>query len=352
MGAQEDAKQLLADQRERRSAAQARKSLLEDLELRQEGLGIGVKEILNRARTSSHPPWNTIVGSVADLLDVDLEWAALLEVALGPRAQLIVLREYQSLLDYLAQGTVLLTSRVGFVSIPDRTISQPIPPVRDDDRFMHLQLDPGIVTDLSREPGVVMRADGLVLSDRGTVGLAAAVLADTWVVQSIDTAVRLATGPGRGLRFVTLQGELLDSNGTLFVGTIRSETSLFSRKSELRRLKNEILQLDREITAAEQSLQTTYQSLTGADAELEAMAAELDYANQRLADLKAELTAQDQTLERLRRERQQLSQQFATGHADLTVQQTELQTTERLALATEQELQAIGREHGSGQLKS
>lgn len=341
MGTQEDTKQFLADQRERRSAAQARKSLLEDLELRQEGLGIGVKEILNRARTSSHPPWNTIVGSVADLLDVDLEWAALLEVALGPRAQLIVLREYQSFLDYLTQGAVLLTSRVGFVALPDRTISQAIPPVLEDSRFIHLQLDPGSVPDLSREPGVVMRADGLVLSDRGTVGLAAAILADTWIVQSIETAVRLATGPGRGLRFVTLQGELLDSNGTLFVGTIRSETSLFSRKSELRRLKNEILQFDREITQAEQSLQATYQSLTGADSELEAMAAELDYANQRLADLKAELTAQDQTLERLRREQQQLSQQLAAGNADMLVQQTELSSTEGLAVATEQELQQL-----------
>src|SRR6185503_569226 len=95
LGEQDEAKQRLGEQREQRSAALARKSLLEDLELRQEGLGIGVKDILNRARTSPHPPWNTIVGSVADLLDVDLEHAALLEVALGPRAQLIVLREYQ-----------------------------------------------------------------------------------------------------------------------------------------------------------------------------------------------------------------------------------------------------------------
>ena len=104
LGEQDHAKQRLAEQREQRSAALARKSLLEDLELRQEGLGIGVKDILNRARSSPHPPWNSVVGSVADLLDVDLEHAALLEVALGPRAQLIVLREYQALLDYLNQG--------------------------------------------------------------------------------------------------------------------------------------------------------------------------------------------------------------------------------------------------------
>ena len=338
IGIQEETKSALAGFRERRSAAQARKSLLEDLELRQEGLGIGVKEILTRAKTSPYPPWNSIVGSVAELLDVDLERAALLEVALGPRAHLIVLREYQSLLDYLNQGTVLLTSRVGFIAIPDRFFDQPIGPIQKDDRFIHLQLDPSSLPDLSHEAGVVMRADQLVLSDKGTVGLAASVLADTWIVQTIDVAIRLAQGIGQGLRFVSMQGELLEANGTQFVGTIRSETSVLSRKSELRRLKNDLTLLDQDIANAEHSLQAMYQTLTGADSELEAMAAELDYANQRFADLKAELAPQDQTLERLRRERQAVSEQLITGDASLTEQEKELASVEQQATEMEAEL--------------
>lgn len=355
LGAQEETKQRLADQRERRSASLARKGLLEDLELRQEGLGIGVKDILSRARSSPYPPWNTIVGSVADLLDVDLEHAALLEVALGSRAQLIVLREYQALLDYLNQGTVLLTNRVGFVAIPDRAASQPLPEQLRNSRFVHMQLDVASLPDLSQEPGVVTRADGLVLSDRGTTGLAVSLLADTWVVQTMDDAVRLAMGKGKGLRFVTLQGELLEANGTLYVGTIRSETALFSRKSELRRLKNDLQILDRDIASQESALQVVYQSLTGADTELESIAAELDYANQRLADLKGDLGAQDQTLDRLRRERtsfaeQQLGlqQEFEQRQAELIAADEQATTSDlalrqlegRLATATE-DLQTI-----------
>lgn len=338
LGEQEETKQRLAEQRERRSASVARKSLLEDLELRQEGLGIGVKDILSRARSSQYPPWNTIIGSVADLLDVDLEHAALLEVALGSRAQLIVLREYQALLDYLNQGTVLLTNRVGFVAIPDRSASQPVPETLQHSRFIHLQIDPASLADLSREPGVVMRADALVLSDRGTTGLAVSLLADTWVVETMDVAIRLALGPGKGLRFVTLQGELLESNGTLFVGTIRSETALFSRKSELRRLKNDLMTLDRDIAMQESTLQSVYQSLTGADSELESIAAELDYANQRLSDLKGDLAAQDQTLDRLRRERQSLVSQQLSSTAEMEQRRQELATAEEQAAGTEQSL--------------
>ena len=342
VGAQENTKQTLSELRERRSAAQARKSLLEDLELRQEGVGIGVKDILARARTSSYPPWNSISGCVADLLDVDLERAALLEVALGARAQLIVLKEYQPLLDYLSRGTVLLTSRVGFISVPDRTVSEPRPPVQQNGRFVHLQLNPETLPDLSQEPGVVMRADALVVSDRGIVGLAASVLADTWIVESMDAAVRLATTRGAGLRFVTLQGELLEANGTLYVGTIRSETSLLSRKSELRRLKNDLVLLDRDIAMAEQVLQSMYQSLTGADTELESAAAELDYANQRFADLKAELAAQDQTLDRLRREKHSLEQQLQARQEALAEHENELAQAEQRALDTQQRLEKLG----------
>lgn len=369
LGEQDEAKQRLAEMRERRSAALARKSLLEDLELRQEGLGIGVKDILNRARTSPHPPWNSVVGSVADLLDVDLEHAALLEVALGPRAQLIVLREYQSLLDYLNQGTVLLTNRVGFVAIPDRAISQPIPTSVSQSRFIHLQFDPTSLPDLSGEAGVVMRADKLVLSDRGTTGLAAALLADTWIVRTMEDAVRLAmksrearpdaklesTEPDDGaihsrslgsrfspaLRFVTLQGELLEANGALYVGTIRSETALLSRRSELRRIKNDLIELDRDIASEETALQAVYQSLTGADSELEALAAELDYANQRLSDLKADLAAHDQTLDRLRRERQSLTSQLQSGDTEQLRCQSELKTAEEHAATIEHELQEL-----------
>jgi chromosome segregation protein len=341
VGVQDAAKLTLAEMRERRSAAQARKSLLEDLELRQEGVGIGVKDILSRARTSPYAPWNSIIGCVADLLDVDLERAALLEVALGSRAQLIVLKEYQSLLDYLNQGTVQLTSRVGFVAIPDRSVGESIAKNKQDNRFIHLQLDPASFPDLSKEPGVVMRADHLVASDRGITGLASSILSDTWIVQSMEVAVGLAMGRGAGLRFVTLQGELLESNGTLFVGTIRSETSLLSRKSELRRLKNDLSLLDRDITSSEFALQTMYQSLTGADSELEAAAAELDYANQRLADLKAELSAMDQTIERLNRERELHDQQLLTCDQNLRQQEIDLLNAEQQAAVTERELNQL-----------
>ncbi len=362
LSVQDVAKSTLSENRERRSAAAARRSLLQDLELRQEGLGIGAKEILSRAQTTRQPPWDTVIGSVADLLDVDLEHAALLEVALGARAELIVLTEYQPLLDYLEQGLCQLSSRVGFLAIPERDRAARLPESLHASRFIHLMPDDAALIDLTGHPGVICRADQLVLTERGRSGLAAAVLADTWVVQTVEAAIRLATTVGRGCRYITLQGEALEPNGSLFVGMVRSETALVSRKSELRRLKQELQDLDRQILEQESALDEMLHSLSGADTQLDSATAHHDRAVQQLADAKAELATREQEIERLYRELKQLSQQLenhreaaetaweASGRARAQAQEAEQtlrgfeerrQAAEILLAETEQQLRDL-----------
>ena len=115
--------QSLAELREHRSAQVARRAVLEDLEDRQEGFGIGVREILRRADEADSEPWNLICGSVADLLDVDMENAALLEVALSGRAQLLVVTQMKPLIEYLNSGRCRITDRVGFISIENTDVA-------------------------------------------------------------------------------------------------------------------------------------------------------------------------------------------------------------------------------------
>ncbi|MCA9073242.1 MAG: chromosome segregation protein SMC, partial [Planctomycetaceae bacterium] len=181
--------QALSDLREQRSAWKARKSVLEDLERRQQGLGIGVREILHRAETNPEPPWNQIQGSVADLLKVELEHAALLEVALGSRAQIIVLNEMESLVRYLKSGTYEISGRVGFMA-HSGDANHP-----DLDTF---QIVPDSIVDLSGQPGVECRADQLVHSCEVLPELPSRLLADTWIVETLDVALELSKEAGRG----------------------------------------------------------------------------------------------------------------------------------------------------------
>uniref|UniRef100_A0A7C2PCK9 Chromosome partition protein Smc n=1 Tax=Schlesneria paludicola TaxID=360056 RepID=A0A7C2PCK9_9PLAN len=324
----QQAREALANLREARSAAVARKGLLEDLELRQEGLGIGVRELLHRARHAQAPPWNTILGGVADLLDVDLEHAGLIEVALGPRAQLLVLREFQPLLDYLSQSSVTLTGRVGFVAVPDHSLSQPLPPHRRSSQLVHLLDASASGPDLTGRPGVVSRADRLVISEHGVTGLAAALLADTWIVTDLDAAIALATSSGRGQRFVTLQGELVDHQGVLQFGTVRSETSLLSRKSELRRIKNDLLRLERDIALREAEHNQLLADLTDAEQQLAAAAGQLETLNPSVTLALTAWRASDQDAERCQREMESVLSQLQGAEDDLARQERALRQAE------------------------
>ncbi|MBX3436192.1 MAG: chromosome segregation protein SMC [Planctomycetaceae bacterium] len=283
-GAHSEADGRLARWREERGAKFARRQLLEDLEARQEGLNAGVRTLLRRAAESKAAPWNLILGHVGDLLQADLDDAPLLEVALGARLQLLVIEQLTPLVAYLNRETEEIGGRVGFVEFP-RAEQQRLAASTKPNRNSRAPLD------LHGQPGVICRADRLV-SQSLVPGLAAHLLADTWIVETLDVAIRLAHGEGRGCRFATRQGELVDAGGTLYVGHAANEITVIFRKSELRRLRVELQELDRRIAVEQHRLEVIDESLLASDGDLQALQAELNQQMELLAVRKSEHAAQ------------------------------------------------------------
>ena len=364
----------LAELREQRSAATARRSVLEDLEERQEGFGIGVREILSRSEESSQSPWNLIQGSVADLLDVDMEHAALLEVALSSRAQLLVIDRLEPLIDYLNTGRCRINGRVGFVSLESvatpRLETQPVDPEPQEisglpanDPLRLPDFDPawpddigtGAISEefaaelnvtwvdaqsniavqqsvfspqktpsLTGQPGVIGRADSLARSPATMPHLAALLLADTWVVRSLPDAVRVVRESQGTVRAITPQGELVENDGTVHTGMVRSETAVVSRKSELRRLKNELHRAQHLISERELQLERLARDFDSTDSSLSEARLSVNQSSggvreleQEQAEVQQSITFSKQRIERLdaqtnklRQEAQQTSQKL------------------------------------------
>ena len=251
----DDLQQQLSIWKERSSAHQARVNLLEDLETRMEGWSYGVREILRRSHQCDYPPWNRILGTVFELLHVDLEHAAVIEVALGPRAHLIVIQEFDSLLEYLESATAHIKGRVGFLSIsPDLKHYRALVPddAIPDENFEQLIRKPLSLPNLSRHPDVLGRADAFVSSPQKFPQLGELLLADTWIVNDLETARILSLETANFCRFVTLQGELWEQ-GRLYVGSFRSEPTPISRRMELRTLRQELKTLKENLAREEQS---------------------------------------------------------------------------------------------------
>ena len=62
-------------------------------------------------------------------------------------------------------------------------------------------------------------------------------------VEKLTDALMLSRTAGKGQRFVTATGEMLDARGSLTVGPLQANVGLVSRRSELRALKKEMVDL-------------------------------------------------------------------------------------------------------------
>jgi chromosome segregation protein len=220
----------IASLRVRVQGVSERLSLLEDLQRRHEGLTTGVRHLLESAQRTSSGPLTDIIGVVAETLETDVHIAPLIDVALGPLAQYLVVRS-DKLQKAILTGDLGLEGRIGFYRLDE------IPQRRPGDR---IRLD-GL-------KGVVGRADRMVRFKPELEPLARHLLGTTWLVDSLKTAMGLRKLSGAGLRFVTGGCELLERDGSLVLGPAAAASGLVSRRSEMisaqRELQHYRYQLD------------------------------------------------------------------------------------------------------------
>jgi chromosome segregation protein len=264
-GAQKD----LARGQERHTATAERARLLAELERRLEGVSSGVKEVLARAKAEPNGPFGAVRGMLADLLQVDLQTATFIEVALGDRAQHLVLGSDQNASQLLAQGSHPFTGRVGFLNV-----TKPAAPAAK----------------LEGLPGVVGRADEFVQIAAEHTPLVRHLLGGTWIVENLAAALELAgSEETRGVQFVTLSGQLLEADGTLVVGPLQAASGLISRRSELRALNQQVVEFKQNIRQLEATLVDFEGQLAAADRESRDLTGEHQRAAEQVAESRLRL---------------------------------------------------------------
>src|SRR5262249_41359511 len=134
--------------------------------------------------------------------------------------------------------------------------------------------------------GVIARADELVTCDQPAAqDLIHRLLGTTLLVADLDTARTIAaTIPGQ--RCITLNGEILEADGTLTVGTHHAESGLISRKSELRDLRHRIADMEADITRKDDELVELRRRIGETDATIEAGQRDADALSEQVNDLR------------------------------------------------------------------
>ncbi|HEX4610594.1 MAG TPA: chromosome segregation protein SMC [Urbifossiella sp.] len=329
-GAQETVQHRLEALRVKQGDLRGRVEVLEGLERAQEGLGAGVRAVLERMQDEARraagadphaSPLRAVAGLVADVLTVPREVAGLVELALGDAAQRFVVRD-PAAVDAAAAAVAGVPGRVGFIPLAPPT-PPAAPPVE------------GV-----RRLAAFVRCDHPDLAGLPDQLLGSVILTDT-----LAEARRLAAVlPGH--RFITRGGDLLEPDGTLTVGPAAGGTGLVSRKSELRELRDQSRALAADVTAAETELaglRRRADEVAGraeaAEAEIDLLSGEAGGLQQKIAVQRQQLDQLDEHFDLLRAEARMLEDEVRRGEAAWVGAKLEAEETEGRAAALGTELE-------------
>jgi len=225
----------IAQQRDLLVARESRRQVLQDLEEKHEGLNQGVVTILNKMH-SDDAEVPGVKGLVADLMQTDLEYARALEAALGEAAQHLVTESVRysiKAVEYLKENR---RGRATFLPL---------------DRIEHNGHYPLPETNGS----FIGRAHEMVRCADGHKPLFGSLLQNTLIVSDLGGAVEMSSNGFQNFRLVTLDGDVINSDGSVTGGAGRDRMGVISRKSELRAIITEIKSLEAEVARLQQDYQ-------------------------------------------------------------------------------------------------
>lgn len=308
--------------KERRSAVAERASVLAELEERAEGIGPGVQTLLQQWREGKLAFGEDVVGMLADLLEVNLEAATLVDVALDNLTQAVVLRRGESAVASVVRGDGRLQGRITFLSLDAVTSA-------DSHK-----------ADLRGEDGVLGRAEDFLEASSEIRPLVHSLLAHTWFVENLSQAARLRLRHPH-VQLVTLNGELLGPHGIFAAGPKNAATGIISRRSMLRALGEELETLDRRVAAMGETLTGHQRALQAAEAEFSEAQSQCRDFHSNVADAQRTAEQQRQRLEQLLVEIESISRQHADNEQELQQASGELENARQNKEKTDAECEAL-----------
>ncbi len=216
-----------------------RKKLLTDLQNEYEGYSYAVKKLLKEGERNPEIKKN-IFGVVASLIKVPEKYETAIEVALGGAVQNIVTYDENGaklLIEFLKKNSY---GRATFLPISSMKR-------RDLDKKL-----------FAGKEGCYGLASDLVDYDKQIDNIVSNLLGATVIVDNTDTAIKLAKSTGYSFRIVTLDGDVVNPQGSLTGGSKKAESSnLMGREREIDTLGISIAKLEGRLSEISKELEET-----------------------------------------------------------------------------------------------
>jgi len=276
---------------------ESRKKTLEELIARAEGVNAGVKAVIG----ASGEALQGVRGMLADMIQVDFRYALAIEAALGEAAQNVVT---ETTADALNAMKFLREKEAG------RARFLPLDRVKGNGDGAQIP---------ENEQGVVGWAIDLVHETANPA--VRNFLRNTLVVETLDKAIELSSNGCAGLRIVTLDGEVVEPDGSICGGS-RMKGGIITRRSELAHLQHRIAECNR-------TLDNLRNAISERDSEVAQLAEKMEWLREQLDDLKLRRASLNDKKKALDDRLNLLRQEAEVNNADLAeLEETFRQNTE------------------------
>lgn len=230
---------------------QARKDSLEELESEFSGFFQGVKEVLiAREKKELHG----IHGAVAELIQIPHTYMNAIDTAIGQQSQHIITDSSQ---DARLAIEWLKKKRVG------RATFLPLQVMKSR------KVNEQTLAMIKDHPSFVNTADKLVNYNDGYQIIVENLLGNIIIAKDLKGANEMASRLQYKFRFVTLDGDVVNAGGSLTGGSVKQQSSLFTRKVELEQLNDKLVELEKTVLQAEKSVSSKKQEVQRLRLELE-----------------------------------------------------------------------------------
>lgn len=220
------------------SRIESRKEVLNDLERHHEGCSKGVRTVLDGELSL---PVN-MLGLVADVIVINPKYVNAAEVALKGFSDALLVNGHEDALQIVKFVRDLQKGRITVIAL---------------ERLKRFSLRPPLVT--ASFPGIIGYADEIIedinlsnIDAETKTALKRALLGRYLLVDSIETARNILNEHLYDGNILTVNGEVITSEGAVTGGSIESGTGLISRKTELRFLDDTLFALSARLTNIEQ----------------------------------------------------------------------------------------------------
>lgn len=284
----------LGELREQLAEFRARVRALQEERERFERLNADIRSAIDASAPATGEPLQ-VIGLVADLIHVDADFVPLVEAALGDRVERVVVDRREALLNAL--------HRVSAEAFSQRVAFEPM-----DANAPRTAADQ---IDLSAEAGVLGRAEEFIEVEPRHAPLIRRLLTRIWFVDTLATAQRLSESIGRGLTFVTLQGETLAADQSVSSGAIGSGSTVIGRREDLQLQQRRMAELELQVNASTERVAKIEENTSAAEQQLVALQEQANEQRARLAAAAQHAATLDERLRQIESACQRLVEQQA-----------------------------------------